>query len=136
MLTTKTAVGNVPLSAGTHIPIHPVAKLAEDRPLSWFERNVIQTVPAYHPGGLRQVYPGFIQLTGFMSMNLDRHVGEHVKLFQHLVKGDGDSAEQHRTFYDEFLSVIVSVRKVYCAHTLRSIRRIMAPGLSGSEQAQ
>jgi poly(3-hydroxybutyrate) depolymerase len=83
-----------------------VTELAENKPLSWFERNVIQTVPAYYPGGLRQVYPGFIQLTGFMSMNLDRHVGEHVKLFQHLVKGDGDSAEQHRTFYDEFLSVI------------------------------
>jgi poly(3-hydroxybutyrate) depolymerase len=83
-----------------------VTKLAEDKPLSWFERNVIQTVPAYHPGGLRQVYPGFIQLTGFMSMNLDRHVGEHMKLFQHLVKGDGDSAVQHRKFYDEYLSVM------------------------------
>jgi poly(3-hydroxybutyrate) depolymerase len=83
-----------------------VTKLAEDKPLSWFERNVIQTVPAYYPGGLRQVYPGFIQLTGFMSMNLDRHVGEHMKLFQHLVKGDGDSAEQHRKFYDEYLSVM------------------------------
>jgi poly(3-hydroxybutyrate) depolymerase len=83
-----------------------VTKLAEEKPLSWFERNVIQTVPAYYPGGLRQVYPGFIQLTGFMSMNLDRHVGEHVKLFQHMVQGDGDSAEQHRKFYDEYLSVM------------------------------
>jgi len=83
-----------------------VTQLAVDKPLSWFERNVIQTVPAYHPGGLRQVYPGFIQLTGFMSMNLDRHVGEHMKMFQHLVKGDGDSAEQHRKFYDEYLSVM------------------------------
>jgi len=83
-----------------------VTELAENKPLSWFERNVIQTVPAYYPGGLRQVYPGFIQLTGFMSMNLDRHVGEHMKLFQHLVKGDGDSAVQHRKFYDEYLSVM------------------------------
>jgi len=83
-----------------------VTELAENKPLSWFEHKVIQTVPVYYPGGLRRVYPGFIQLTGFMSMNLDRHVGEHVKLFQHMVIGDGDSAEQHRKFYDEYLSVM------------------------------
>jgi poly(3-hydroxybutyrate) depolymerase len=83
-----------------------VTRLAETRPLSWFENNVISTVPIYYPGGLRQVYPGFVQLTGFMSMNLDRHVGEHLRLFQHLVRGDGESAEQHRKFYDEYLSVM------------------------------
>ena len=64
-----------------------VTELATTKPLGWFERTVIQSVPAYYPGGFRQVYPGFIQLTGFMSMNLDRHVDAHVKLFQHLVTG-------------------------------------------------
>jgi poly(3-hydroxybutyrate) depolymerase len=83
-----------------------VTELATTKPLEWFERTVIQSVPAYYPGGFRQVYPGFIQLTGFMSMNLDRHVDAHVKLFEHLVRGDGDSAEQHRQFYDEYLSVM------------------------------
>ena len=93
-------------------PIDPMAnptvpvKLAGTRPLSWFERTVITTVPAYYPGGFRRVYPGFIQLSGFMSMHLDRHIGEHLGLFRHLVKGDGDSAEQHRRFYDEYLSVM------------------------------
>ncbi|MDR3516185.1 MAG: polyhydroxyalkanoate depolymerase [Azospirillaceae bacterium] len=83
-----------------------VTRLAEARTLTWFERHVISTVPAYYPGALRRVYPGFVQLSGFMSMNLDRHVGEHVKLFQHLVQGDGDSASSHRRFYDEYLSVM------------------------------
>src|SRR4051812_8847510 len=83
-----------------------VTELATTKPLEWFERTVIESVPAYYPGGFRQVYPGFIQLTGFMSMNLDRHVDAHVKLFEHLVRGDGDSAEQHRKFYDEYLSVM------------------------------
>lgn len=83
-----------------------VTRLAETRPLSWFEHNVVTTVPLYYRGALRRVYPGFVQLTGFMSMNLDRHVGEHLKLFEHLVRGDGESAEQHRKFYDEYLSVM------------------------------
>ncbi|WP_298380571.1 polyhydroxyalkanoate depolymerase [Azospirillum sp.] len=93
-------------------PIDPMAnpttpvKLAVERPLKWFERSVITTVPVYYPGAFRRVYPGFIQLSGFMSMNLDRHIGEHIGLFRHLVRGDGDSAEQHRRFYDEYLSVM------------------------------
>lgn len=93
-------------------PIDPMAnpttpvKLAMEHPLKWFERSVITTVPVYYPGAFRRVYPGFIQLSGFMSMNLDRHINEHVGLFRHLVRGDGDSAEQHRRFYDEYLSVM------------------------------
>lgn len=93
-------------------PIDPMAnptvpvKLGTSRPLSWFERSVITVVPAYYPGGLRRVYPGFLQLSGFMSMNLDRHIGEHANLFRHLVRGDGDSAQAHRKFYDEYLSVM------------------------------
>ena len=81
-------------------------QLAEDRPLAWFEKKVIDTVPFYYPGADRKVYPGFLQLTGFMSMNLERHVNSHVEFFHHVVKGDGESAEAHRKFYDEYLSVM------------------------------
>lgn len=90
-----------------------VTKLAEDREIGWFERNVVHTVPVYYPGGMRRVYPGFIQLTGFMSMNLDRHVGEHLGLFRHLVRGDGESADAHRTFYNEYLSVMDLTSEFY-----------------------
>ncbi len=90
----------------TRVSMTEVTQLAETRPLRWFEQNVILRVPHYYPGALRRVYPGFIQLTGFMSMNLDRHVGSHMKFFHHLVSGDGESAEGHRKFYDEYLSVM------------------------------
>ncbi|MHA1114412.1 MAG: polyhydroxyalkanoate depolymerase, partial [Alphaproteobacteria bacterium] len=81
-------------------------RLAMSRPLDWFERNVIVNVPFPHPGFGRRVYPGFLQLTGFMTMNLDRHIGAHVDLYRDLVRGDGDSAGAHRKFYDEYLSVM------------------------------
>lgn len=90
----------------TRISKTAVNTLAEERPLSWFETAVIETVPAYYPGAFRKVYPGFLQLSGFMSMNLDRHVGSHMKFFQHLVKGDGESAEFHRKFYNEYNAVM------------------------------
>lgn len=90
----------------TRVSKTAVNELAEDRPLSWFENTVVQTVPALHPGAFRKVYPGFLQLSGFMSMNLDRHVGSHLNFYKHLVQGDGDSAEQHRKFYDEYLAVV------------------------------
>ena len=83
-----------------------VNKLAQDRPLSWFENNVISYVPWPNVGYMRRVYPGFLQLTGFMSMNLERHTTAHMELFDNLVKGDSDSVEQHRKFYDEYLSVM------------------------------
>jgi poly(3-hydroxybutyrate) depolymerase len=81
-------------------------KLATSRPLRWFERSVLSVVPLVHRGAGRLVYPGFMQLTGFMSMNLDRHVGSTMKHFQHLVRGDGESAQTHRKFYDEYLAVM------------------------------
>lgn len=81
-------------------------QLAEDRPLAWFEKTVVHEVPFFYPGAFRKVYPGFLQLSGFMSMNLDRHIGSHLKFFEHLVKGDGSSAETHRKFYDEYNSVM------------------------------
>ena len=83
-----------------------VTKLAEDRPLSWFEKNVVTDVPMYYPGGFRKVYPGFVQLSGFMSMNLDRHIGSSLNFYKHLVQGAGHDAEHHRNFYDEYLAVM------------------------------
>ncbi len=82
-----------------------VNKVAMERGTEWFERNCIVRVPPTAPGFWRQVYPGFLQLSGFMAMNLDRHVNAHWDMFKHLVRGDGDSAEKHRDFYDEYLAV-------------------------------
>lgn len=90
-----------------------VNRLAEERPLSWFEHAVIDTVPAYYPGAFRRVYPGFTQLSGFMSMNLDRHIGSHMKFFQHLVQGDGESADFHRKFYNEYNAVMDITSEFY-----------------------
>lgn len=88
--------------------VNPTAvnDLAEKKGTDWFAGNVIMTVPFPQPGVGRRVYPGFLQLTGFMSMNLDRHLDAHRDLFRHLVEGDGDSAEKHRDFYDEYLAVM------------------------------
>ena len=95
--------------------INPTAvnKLAKDRPLKWFADNVIMDVPWPQPGVMRQVYPGFLQLSGFMSMNLDRHMIAHKDFFFHLVKNNGDSAEKHREFYDEYLAVMDLTAEFY-----------------------
>ncbi len=87
--------------------------LAESRPISWFEKNCVVTVPFPNPGFMRRVYPGFLQLSSFMSMNLDRHVDAHVKQFRNLVRGDGDGAAQHRSFYDEYLAVMDLTAEFY-----------------------
>jgi len=83
-----------------------VNRLAEQRGIDWFRRHVITRVPFPHAGFMRDVYPGFLQLSGFMTMNLDRHIDAHKDLFMHLVRGDGDSAKKHREFYDEYLAVM------------------------------
>ena len=88
-------------------------KLAEERPFTWFQRSMIYTVPAPYPGALRRVYPGFVQLYSFMSMNLERHQEAHHRYFNHLVSGDGDSADKHREFYDEYLSVLDLTEEFY-----------------------
>jgi poly(3-hydroxybutyrate) depolymerase len=95
--------------------INPTAvnTLAEERGVEWFRRNVITKVPFPHPGVMRDVYPGFLQLNGFVSMNLDRHLDAHKKLFFHLVEGDGDSAQKHREFYDEYLAVMDLTAEFY-----------------------
>ncbi len=83
-----------------------VNRLAEERGIDWFRDNVVTSVPWSCRGAGRKVYPGFLQLGGFMTMNLDRHINAHKELFLHLVHGDGDSAEKHRAFYDEYLAVM------------------------------
>ena len=108
--------------------INPTAvnKLATTRDIEWFRSHVITKVPFPHPGVMRDVYPGFLQLHGFMSMNLDRHIEAHHNLFLHLVKGDGDSAQKHREFYDEYLAVmdlsaefyLQTVETVFIEHAL------------------
>ncbi len=103
-----------------------VNKLAEERGLEWFRENVIMPVPWPHPGFMRDVYPGFLQLSGFMGMNLDRHMIAHKDFYLHLVKNDGDSAEKHREFYDEYLAVmdltaefyLDTVKTVFVEHAL------------------
>ncbi|MGF1500547.1 MAG: polyhydroxyalkanoate depolymerase [Paracoccaceae bacterium] len=87
--------------------------LATTRPLTWFEKNVIVIVPWPNLGFLRRVYPGFLQLSGFMQMNLDRHMDAHVDQFRNLVRGDGDSAAAHRAFYDEYLAVMDLTAEFY-----------------------
>jgi poly(3-hydroxybutyrate) depolymerase len=90
----------------TRISKTKVTELAENRSIRWFEGTVVHDVPSHYPGAFRRVYPGFIQLGGFMSMNLDRHIGSHLDFYRHLVTGDGESAAQHRRFYNEYLSVM------------------------------
>jgi poly(3-hydroxybutyrate) depolymerase len=79
---------------------------ATSRPLSWFQNHVIMRVPPNYPGAGRAVYPGFVQLSGFLAMNLDQHINAHARQFKNLIKGDGDSAAEHSRFYDEYLSVM------------------------------
>jgi poly(3-hydroxybutyrate) depolymerase len=103
-----------------------VNNVAQERGLEWFKRNCVVRVPMVYPGAFRQVYPGFLQLSGFMAMNLDKHVSAHRDMYRHLVKGDGDSAEKHREFYDEYMAVmdltaefyLQTVDTVFCKHQL------------------
>ena len=90
----------------TRVGVTKVNEFARSHNRRWFEQMLIQTVPPPYPGFGRRVYPGFMQLSGFMGMNLDRHVGAHLRMFEHLVTGDGESAEAHRRFYDEYLAVM------------------------------
>jgi poly(3-hydroxybutyrate) depolymerase len=83
-----------------------VNNLAMRKPYSWFEQNVIHRVPQKYPGFMRRVYPGFLQHLGFVAMNPDRHLTAHWDYFNHLMQGDGDSADAHRRFYDEYNAVL------------------------------
>lgn len=90
----------------TRVSPSEVNKLATGKPIEWFERNLIATVPACHQGAGRRVYPGFVQLTAFMSMNADRHLNAHVDLFHRMVAGDTEKVQQVRAFYDEYFAVL------------------------------
>jgi len=103
--------------------INPTAvnELATGHPLEWFEKNLITTVPPRYAGAHRRVYPGFLQLSAFMSMNLPRHVRAHLDLFEHIRKGEDERADANKKFYDEYFSVsdlpaefyLETVRKVF-----------------------
>ncbi len=90
-----------------------VNQLAHARGSAWFRENCIHAVPYPYPGASRNVYPGFLQLSGFMAMNFDRHMHAHIEMFNHLVDGDGDSVEKHREFYDEYLAVMDLTAEFY-----------------------
>ncbi len=90
-----------------------VNRLAEEKPFSWFKSNMIHSVPPPYVGMGRRVFPGFMQLFSFMSMNEDSHVDAHWKYFNHLVQGDGDEAAKHLEFYDEYLSVLDLTAEFY-----------------------
>ena len=100
-------------------PTH-VNQLAKTKPLSWFEEKMIGVVPWRFRGGGRRVYPGFMQLTAFVSMNLERHIGAHVKQFRAIATEDADTAEMHRNFYDEYLAVMDLTAEFY----LETVERI------------
>lgn len=95
-------------------------ELANQRSLSWFENNVLVRVPWPNRGFMRRVYPGFLQLSSFLAMNVDRHVDAHVNHFKNLVRGDGDGSEAHRRFYDEYLAVMDLTAEFY----LQTIERV------------
>ena len=90
-----------------------VNTLATQRPFAWFEQNVIATVPMIYPGAGRKVYPGFLQLAGFMTMNLGSHLISHWEMFKHLVVGDDESAHASQQFYDEYRSVCDMTAEFY-----------------------
>ena len=90
-----------------------VNALATQRPYAWFQRNVIATVPYLYPGNGRQVYPGFLQLAGFMTMNLGSHLTSHWEMFKHLVQGDGESADATKAFYEEYRAVCDMTAEFY-----------------------
>jgi poly(3-hydroxybutyrate) depolymerase len=132
-----------------------VNELALSRPIEWFERNLLATVPLRYPGAFRRVYPGFVQLAAFMSMNIERHVNAHRGLYENLVRGEIEKAEVIKAFYDEYFAVLdltaefylETVRLVFQEHALplgvltfhgeavepRAIRRTMLLTVEGEK---
>ncbi|MBI1771351.1 MAG: polyhydroxyalkanoate depolymerase [Burkholderiales bacterium] len=97
-----------------------VNNLATEKKFSWFENTVIYNVPANYPGYGRKVYPGFLQHTGFVAMNPDRHAQSHWDFYQHLIQGDDESAEQHRKFYNEY-NAVLDMPAEYYLDTIKSV---------------
>ena len=101
--------------------------LVTQRPLEWFEQTVMATVPHRYAGAGRRVYPGFLQLAGFMTMNLDRHINAHIDLFNKLVEGDGQSAAATRAFYDEYMTVMDLPGEFYLETVARVFQQHLLP---------
>jgi poly(3-hydroxybutyrate) depolymerase len=97
-----------------------VNNLATEKKFSWFENSVIYSVPNSYPGFGRKVYPGFLQHTGFVAMNPDRHAQSHWDFYQHLIQGDDESAEQHRKFYDEY-NAVLDLPAEYYLETIKTV---------------
>jgi poly(3-hydroxybutyrate) depolymerase len=97
-----------------------VNDLAVEKPFSWFENTVIYAVPGNYPGFGRKVYPGFLQHAGFIAMNPGRHAQSHREFYQHLVRGDDDSAESHRQFYDEY-NAVLDMPAEYYLETIKTV---------------
>lgn len=97
-----------------------VNNLAMNKSHEWFENNVIYRVPPNYPGATRRVYPGFLQHTGFVAMNPDRHMSSHYDYFLDLVRGDEDSAEGHRKFYDEY-NAVLDMPAEYYLDTIKTV---------------
>jgi poly(3-hydroxybutyrate) depolymerase len=99
-----------------------VNDLATQRSIEWFENNVIFRVPSTFPGAGRRVYPGFLQHTGFVAMNPDHHLGSHYDYFKDLIKGDKESSEAHRKFYDEY-NAVLDMDANYYLQTIQTVFR-------------
>ena len=97
-----------------------VNNLATTKSFEWFENNVIYRVPSNFPGSGRRVYPGFLQHTGFVAMNPDRHLSSHYDYFRDLIRGDDDSAEAHRQFYDEY-NAVLDMPAEYYLETIKTV---------------
>ncbi len=97
-----------------------VNNLATNKSFSWFENNVIYRVPQNYPGAGREVYPGFLQHTGFVAMNPDRHLKSHYDYFRDLIRGDDDNAESHRQFYDEY-NAVLDMPAEYYLDTIKTV---------------
>ncbi|MGE3870989.1 MAG: polyhydroxyalkanoate depolymerase, partial [Pseudorhodoplanes sp.] len=90
-----------------------VNELAKSKPIDWFEKNLIAAVPLRFGGGGRRVYPGFVQLAAFMSMNIDRHLKAHEELYHNLARGEVEKAETTKSFYDEYFAVLDLTAEFY-----------------------
>ena len=97
----------------TRVSPTKVNELAKSKPMDWFEKKMIATVPSRYEGGGRKVYPGFVQLAAFMSMNMDRHIKAHRELYEHIAKGNTEKAAQTKAFYDEYFAVLDLASEFY-----------------------
>ena len=105
-----------------------VNELANSKPIEWFEQNLIASVPMRYPGAFRQVYPGFVQLAAFMTMNIERHIKAHRDLYDHLANGDLEKAKVTKAFYDEYFAVLDLAAEFYL-ETVRLVFQEHALGL-------